>query len=111
MELRPKLFDTHDRVAGPHGAGLSWQPADGGRVGGRFAARAAARVAAPNEPDIPWPRFSPQPAPAAAGTLAGASHIQRSHTRGGLAPASPCVHPPSVRVPCTANYLFFRSQA
>lgn len=100
------LLDLQDRVVGTHGAGPSWQHADGSRVGGR----AQAHVQAPGGREIPWLLLAAQTDATTPGALSGVSHIQRLNTRGGLAPAGACVNQQSVRVAYTADYLFFRSQ-
>jgi hypothetical protein len=100
------LLDAQDRVVGTHGAGPTWQLADGSRVGGNV----QASFEAPGGREIPWLLLTAQPEPSARGVLAGISHIQRLNTRGGLAPAGACVDRQSARVAYTADYLFFRSQ-
>ena len=99
------LQDAQGRVVGIHGAGPTWQLADGSRVRGSV----QARVDAPGGRDIPWLLLTAHAEPSAQGSLTGISHIQRLNTRGGLAPAGACVNQQSARVPYTADYLFFRS--
>jgi hypothetical protein len=100
-----ELRDPQGRIVGTHGAGPFWQLNDGSRIVGRVKARADA----PGGRDIPWLLLTAQAEGSATGSLSGISHVQRLNTRGGLAPAGDCVDRESVRIPYTADYLFFRS--
>ena len=106
-----ELFDTAGRRIGTHGAGPFWQASDGSRI----QASVSARADAPAAGAIPWVLLAARPAgdgPATAGVLAGLTHIQRVNTAGGSAPTGACEsagHP--LRVPYSADYHFYKSQA
>jgi hypothetical protein len=100
-----RLFDAVGRQLGTHGAGPHWTLADGARVVGRVKARADA----PNADAIPWLLLDAQPE-GGPHRLSGITHIQRIHTRGGLAPSDGCTAArlgQQVRVPYTADYVFY----
>ena len=69
-----------------------------------------ARAEPPDGRAIPWLLLAVV-GHSGAGTLAHVTHVQRIHTRGGLAPAAePCdasKRDAEVRVPYSADYLFY----
>lgn len=97
------LLDAQGRVVGHHGAGPHWTFDDGTRVTGRVRARSEA-----GEPGaIPWLLLESS---ASGPRLADVRSIQRIHTHGGSAPAHGCRAIDAgtrVRVPYTADYLFY----
>ncbi|MCW5636318.1 MAG: DUF3455 domain-containing protein [Rubrivivax sp.] len=104
-----ELLDAQGRTVGTHGAGPHWTFEDGTRITGRVAARADA----PQAGAIPWllldSRTQP-PANVPPNPFADLRSIQRVHTAGGNAPADGCSAEgvgSRVRVPYTADYLFY----
>ena len=100
-----ELLDAAGRPVGTHGAGPHWAFDDGTRVTGRVKARADA--ASPGA--IPWLLLQAR-TESRAGRFGDLRSIQRIHTQGGTAPASGCSAPETgrqLRVPYTADYLFF----
>lgn len=98
-----ELFDRDGRRVGTHGAGPHWRFADGREVGGRV----KARVDAPRPDAIPWLLLEAQD------RLARLRSIQRINTAGGQPPAAGCDPARTgdrVRVPYTADYLFYGSR-
>jgi hypothetical protein len=96
------LFDADGRRAGHHGAGPYWQALDGSRIEAKPTARADAPVAGA----IPWLLLQATRA-GGAGRFAHIASVRRVHTSGGLAPAGSCLIGTQVRVPYTADYLFY----
>lgn len=80
-----ELHDNAGKVIGHHGAGPSWQLADGGKVTGK----ATARADSPDPDSIPWLLVNVV-SHEGNGTLAKVTTIQRLHTRGGKPPAAGC---------------------
>jgi FtsP/CotA-like multicopper oxidase with cupredoxin domain len=96
------LLDRHGKFVGNHFLGPTWQWRDGSKV----KAAAAAKVA-PDPSSIPWLLLNVT-SQAGDGELTDVRHIQRLHTTGGLAPAGTCAtEGEEVRVPYTADYLFY----
>ena len=79
------LFDETGRQIGRHFAGPSWQSSDGSLVTGEVTAKGPS----PLSDGIPWLLLRAK-SHAGAGELAHVSYIQRTETKGGLAPASGC---------------------
>jgi Protein of unknown function (DUF3455) len=104
-----QLFESASNQAslGTHGAGPFWQGSDGSRVVGKVKSRADAANAAS---DIPWLLLSAT-AEGPSGQMSPVKSIQRIHTVGGVAPALGCAAAADagkqVRVPYTADYVFF----
>ena len=99
------LLDRHGRFVGNHFLGPTWQWNDGSKVKGARNAQVAAPDAAH---DIAWLLLDVA-SEDGDGRLAAVTHIQRIHTAGGVAPAGPCTtEAAEIRVPYTADYLFFR---
>jgi hypothetical protein len=88
---------------GIHYAGPTWQATSGGKVTGAVQDRCT-----PNANAIPWlllkATWDGQP-----GAFAGATHIQRVSTSGGLAPTIAGTKGQIVSVPYRAEYYFYRS--
>jgi len=99
------LFDVRGRTIGRHGAGPTWELADGSAV----RATVKERADAPLYGAIPWLLLAAKPY-GAEGELSKVSSIQRVNTVGGVAPTGGCdrtkVGQP-VRVAYTADYVFF----
>jgi hypothetical protein len=98
------LLDRHDRFVGNHFLGPTWQWHDGSKIKG---ARVAQVAAADPAHDVAWLLLSVTSSDGA-GRLAGIKHVQRVHTAGGVAPAGACTEGAEVRVPYSADYLFYR---
>jgi hypothetical protein len=100
------LFDRAGKPAGKHYAGPTWEAPDGSKVVGAVVAR-------DNGPDptaIPWLLLRASSA-TGQGAFSQVQSIQRLHTVGGRAPADGCGPAEIgklVRVPYTADYLFYR---
>jgi hypothetical protein len=106
------LFDADGRQVGQHGAGPNWTFDDGTRI----TARVAARVDAPQAGAIPWLLLESRTAPGngAPSRFGDVRSIQRINTRGGSAPSEGCKTQDvgsRVRVPYTADYLFYSGTA
>lgn len=103
-----ELLDADGHTIGRHGAGPHWTFEDGTRITGRVTGRADA----PQAGAIPWllleSRTTPPNGPLNA--MNDLRAIQRINTSGGKAPAEAC-QPGDVgsrvRVPYTADYLFY----
>lgn len=103
-----QLFDKDGKPFGKHFAGPSWEATDGSRVTGK----AVANAPSPDADSIPWLLVNVV-SHEGTGVLSRASSIQRLNTKGGRAPASGCdaAHAgQKLRVPYTANYVFYASQ-
>ena len=100
-----QLFDKDGKPFGKHFAGPSWETNDGSRATGK----AVANVPSPDPDSIPWLLVNIV-SHEGTGVLSRATSIQRLNTKGGKAPATGCdsVHAgQEVRVPYTADYLFY----
>lgn len=106
------LFDENGHRIGSHGAGPHWRFSDGNRI----SARVTARTDAPHQRDIPWlllearTRLTREQLHSGIGRVRS---IQRINTAGGQAPADGCdatTAGNTVRVPYTADYLFYSSR-
>jgi hypothetical protein len=100
-----QLFDKGGKPFGKHFAGPSWEANDGSRVAGK----AVANVPSPDADSIPW-LLVKVVSQQGSGVLARATSIQRVNTKGGKAAASGCDAShvgQEVRVPYTADYLFY----
>lgn len=103
------LWNADGHAIGSHGAGPHWAFDDGARILGRVKARADATT-----PDaIPWLLLEARAEPLQGGQphrFAGLRSIQRINTQGGVAPTAGCDASrigSQVRVPYTADYLFY----
>jgi FtsP/CotA-like multicopper oxidase with cupredoxin domain len=93
------------KAAGKHYAGPTWEANDGSKVIGEVVARSDS----PKPDSIPWLLLRAKTT-AGDGLFSGALSIQRLDTEGGSAPANGCLQAQSgqeLRVPYTANYLFY----
>jgi hypothetical protein len=106
LEAPHALLGAGNDISGIHFAGPLWQGLDGSAVKG-------AKLAAADAPDahaIPWLLLSGTPA--AAGSFASLTFIQRLDTVGGKAPAAGCDAGhvgAKALVPYKAKYYFYRS--
>jgi hypothetical protein len=102
------LFDRSGRKIGKHYAGPTWEANDGSKVVGEVLAR-------DNGPDpaaIPWLLLRATSA-TGPGKFGATQSIQRLHTVGGKAPTEGCSQArgdQEVRVPYTAEYLFYTAK-
>jgi hypothetical protein len=81
----------------------SWQSAGTAPVVGR---KLAAFTPPGSAGSIPWLLLEASGG-GAAGSLVGSAFVQRLHTQGGVAPASPCQAGAVERVPYSADYYFY----
>lgn len=103
-----QLFDASGKPFGKHFAGPSWEAGDGSRVTGK----AVANAASPDADAIPWLLVNVV-GHEGNGVLSRATSIQRLNTKSGKAPGSGCDAShigQEVRVPYTADYLFFAAK-
>jgi Protein of unknown function (DUF3455) len=103
-----QLFDKDGKPFGKHFAGPSWEASDGSRITGK----AVANAPSPDANSIPWLLVTVV-GHEGGGVLSPVTSIQRLNTKGGKAPASGCDAEhvaQEVRVPYTANYLFFAAK-
>ncbi|HEY1411446.1 MAG TPA: DUF3455 domain-containing protein [Rhodopila sp.] len=99
------LTDAAGRVVGHHFAGPSWQAKDGSTIVGESLVSSAA----PKPGAVPWLVLRVK-SHSGSGALASVAYVVRSHTVGGVAPATGCdqAHAGAEsRVPYTATYTFF----
>jgi len=95
-----RLFNEQGNVIGRHYAGPTWQLKDGSLVQGK----AIAKTAPADAQSVPWLLLE---ASSGTGEFKGVMFIQRRDTHGGAAPSLPCKDKAELRVPYTANYLFY----
>ncbi len=103
---RATLTDRQGHVFGHHSAGPVWQANDGSAVTGEAIESNAGADGA-----VPWLLLRAK-SHAGQGTLSAVSTIVRSHTEGGLAPATGCDAPhagQTLGVDYSAEYIFFSS--
>lgn len=103
-----ELLDADGHTIGRHGAGPHWTFEDGTRITGRVTGRADA----PQAGAIPWLRLESRTTPpnGPLNPMSDLRSIQRVNTTGGKAPAEACRPEDAgsrVRVPYTADYLFY----
>jgi hypothetical protein len=104
-EPEAQLFDRSGRGIGRHYAGPTWQSTDGSEVVGEVQARDDGPLATA----IPWLLLRAKTT-SGSGIFSHVASIQRLNTVGGKAPSEPCGVDnagQSVRVPYTANYVFY----
>jgi hypothetical protein len=102
------LRDAQGKRTGTHYAGPHWEALDGSKVVGAVQQKADA----PDMHAIPWLLLSAKSV-GAEGTFSRVTSIQRVNTRGGKAPSGNCAAAnagTSVRVPYTADYLFYAAR-
>jgi hypothetical protein len=99
------LYDASGKLAVKHGAGPSWQAADGSKITGKVLQHA-------DNPDDPRaiPMLLLQTADAGGpGLLSTVHYVQRLATHGGAAPPAPCTQEGQEgRSPYTAQYVFLQ---
>ncbi|HTF64365.1 MAG TPA: DUF3455 domain-containing protein [Edaphobacter sp.] len=95
-----KLLDEQSNVIGRHYIGPTWQLKDGSLVTGK----AIAKNASSDAQSVPWLLLE---ASSGTGEFKAVKHIQRRDTHGGVGPSTPCSDRAEIRVPYTANYLFY----
>jgi hypothetical protein len=103
-----QLFNKDGKPFGKHFAGPSWEASDGSRITGK----AVANAPSPDADSIPWLLVTVV-GHEGGGVFSPVTSIQRLNTKGGKAPASGCDAEhlaQEVRVPYTANYLFFAAK-
>jgi len=103
------LSDAKGNVIGKHFAGPSWQANDGSTVVGE----ALNASPSPDAGAIPWIVLRAK-SQTGNGIMSKVAYVVRTRTEGGVAPASGCDAghvDAEVRVPYSAVYLFFSSQA
>ena len=89
--------------AGIHGKGPFWASFDGSRVDGS----APVSVPSPAGPqNIAWLKVTGTPVADAPGVFGNVAFIQRTDTRGGVAPAS-CTAPSTISVDYSTSYVFW----
>jgi hypothetical protein len=96
------LKDGQGNVVGSHFGGPTWKHRDGSEI----TARLVARVEAPEPQAIPWLLLTVT-GHSGDGAFSRVTTVQRIHTSGGRAPATPCAGNAEVRVPYAAEYCFY----
>jgi hypothetical protein len=99
------LYDEQGNVLGNHFAGPTWKHNDGSEITGKM----AAKVDAPDAGAIPWLLLNVTDY-SGSGVFSRITTIQRVHTAGGLAPASPCTAADlekEFKSSYTADYYFY----
>lgn len=100
-----KLMDKSNKEVGKYYAGPTWESTDGSKVTGK---QVAVSPASPG--NIPLQLVKAEPA-MGSGAMTGVSYIQRLNTKGGVAPADPCVAASAgtkKQVSYQADYVFFK---
>lgn len=105
------LVTSRGIPAAIHGKGPFWANFDGSHVNGSGTAPGAGSAPSPDPTkNIPWLKLVGTPDPdnkIQTGVFSNVAFIQRTDTRGGVAPAGPCTAPKTVAVDYTANYVFW----
>jgi len=104
-----RLLDASGNTLGKHYAGPTWEAIDGSKVVGEVVSKSES----PDPAAIPWLLLRAK-STSGTGTFASIASIQRVHTAGGKAPATPCDSTQSgkeARVPYSADYLFYAAQS
>jgi len=96
-----RLFNEQGNVIGRHYAGSAWQPTDGSLVMGKTIAKTA-----PLKCTVCVSWFLLE-ASSGTGEFKAGKFIQLRDTHGGVAPSTTCKGKAELRVPYTANYLFY----
>ena len=101
-----RLMDASgSKDVGKYYAGPTWEAADGSKVTGKQVAIAPATAG-----NIPLQLVKAEPG-MGTGAMAGITYIQRVNTKGGVAPAEPCVSTSAgmkKQVPYQADYVFYK---
>ena len=101
------LRDQNDAIVGKYYGGPTWEHGDGSKVTGKQ----VAVTPAPEAGNIPWQLVQTMPA-TGPGTMVGTTYVQRIATKGGVAPAEPCVAAAvgtKKQVRYAADYLFYKA--
>ena len=99
------LFSTRGLPAGIHGAGPFWADFDGSKVVGT----SPVSVASPDGPNnIAWLKVTAASNAGTGGVLSNVKFIQRTDTRGGVAPAT--CGAPTISVDYATFYVFWASR-
>ncbi len=100
-----QLLDSNERPVGRHGAGFSFEHADGSRLTGQIQAWQDAPDA---DGDLKWLLLSTRSS--GRGALAGVTYVQRVNTHGGqpLAGCQPAQAKQLLRVPFEADFVFLK---
>src|SRR5258708_4817466 len=99
------LFDETGRQIGKHSAGPSWESFDGSLVTGE----ATSKMPAPTPDAIPWLLLRAK-SHSGQGQFTRVHYIQRTETKGGAAPSSPCDAShlgAEARIRYSATYTFY----
>jgi hypothetical protein len=99
------LFDETGRQIGKHFAGPSWESLDGSLVTGEV----ISKMPAPTPDAIPWLLLRAK-SHSGQGQFARVQYIQRTETKGGAAPSSPCDSShlgAEARMRYSATYTFY----
>lgn len=100
-----KLMDASNKEVGKYYAGPTWESMDGSKVTGKQVAVAPAQPGS-----IPLQLVKADPA-TGNGAMTGITYIQRVNTKGGVAPADPCMASSAgtkKQVAYQADYVFFK---
>ena len=98
-------MDASNKEVGKYYAGPTWESADGSKVTGKQVA-----VAPATPGSIPLQLVKAEPA-MGSGAMSGVTYIQRVNTKGGVAPADPCMASSAgmkKQVAYQADYIFFK---
>ncbi|MFO0101076.1 MAG: DUF3455 domain-containing protein [Betaproteobacteria bacterium] len=98
------LADDSGKVVARHGADFSFEHSDGSRLIGKV----AAFDEAPSRDDLRWLLLTTTSY--GQGSFAGVRFVQRTHTKGGMPPASCAARERNqlLRVPFTAEFMFYK---
>lgn len=97
------LYDDAGQVSIQHGAGPSWEAADGSRIVGKVIAQA------PGANANSIPQLLLEAHSTAEGSLSGVRFVQRLDTAGGASPSAPCVSEHQAgSSPYFARYVFLK---
>jgi len=98
------LADDSGKVVARHGADFSFEHSDGSRLIGKV----ASFDEAPSRDDLRWLLLTTTSY--GQGSFAGVRFVQRTHTKGGMPPASCAARERNqlLRVPFTAEFMFYK---
>jgi hypothetical protein len=99
------LVSTRGVPTGIHGAGPFWASFDGSKVIGNGAAAASVPQTGTN--NVAWLRVPTASTAGQGGVFSKVAFIQRTDTRGGVAPTTPCTVPSTVSVDYSTYYVFW----
>jgi hypothetical protein len=95
-----ELLDDQGREIGRHHSGPTWQLNDGSLVKGEV----ISTQLSPEATSIPWLLLK---STTGTGSLEAVQFVQRSETRGGVAPSGNCTEATTIRIPYSAMYSFY----